>query len=110
MEGVGLKLDKIFVARLARDPRSIAIVRSTAALAHSLDAELVAEGVEDEQTLRALRQYGRTITQGNVHSPPLSADQLQEWLSAWKPGVVETKPRKSGTTPCVAPARLPIRP
>ena len=42
-----LKLDRVFVSRLAQDPRSIAIVRSTVALAHSLGADLVAEGVED---------------------------------------------------------------
>lgn len=76
-----LKLDKIFVARLAQDPRSVAIVRSTVALAHSLGAELVAEGVEDEVTLSALRRYGCTITQGFVHSPPLPPDELQRWIA-----------------------------
>jgi diguanylate cyclase (GGDEF)-like protein len=75
-----LKLDRVFVARLARDPRSIAIVRSTVALAHSLGADLVAEGVEDNATLRALRQYGCNITQGNVHSPPLSPEGFERWL------------------------------
>ena len=75
-----LKLDKVFVARLARDPRSIAIVRSTVALAYSLGADLVAEGVEDQATLRALRRYGCAITQGYIHCPPLPADQLQQWL------------------------------
>lgn len=76
-----LKLDKIFVARLAQDPRSVAIVRSTVALAHSLGAELVAEGVEDEVTLSALRRYGCTITQGFVHSPPLPPEELQHWIT-----------------------------
>jgi diguanylate cyclase len=75
-----LKLDRIFVARLAQDPRSVAIVRSTVALAHSLGADLVAEGVEDEITLSALRRYGCTITQGFVHSPPLPANELQRWI------------------------------
>ncbi len=75
-----LKLDQVFVARLAQDPRSVAIVRSTVALAQSLGAELVAEGVEDEVTLSALRQYGCTITQGFVHSPPLPPDDLRHWI------------------------------
>ena len=75
-----LKLDGVFVARLARDPRSIAIVRSTVALAHSVGADLVAEGVEDLDTLTALRQYGCDITQGHVHSPPLPAEVFKEWL------------------------------
>lgn len=76
-----LKLDKVFVARLADDPRSMAIVRSTVALAHSLGAELVAEGVEDHATLHALRRYGCDLTQGVVHSPPLPADDLGRWLA-----------------------------
>lgn len=84
-----LKLDRVFVARLAQDPRSVAIVRSTVALAESLGADLVAEGVEDEVTLRALRQYGCTITQGFVHSPPLPAADLLQWIAAHAPDVPE---------------------
>ncbi len=76
-----LKLDRVFVARLAHDPRSVAIVRSTVALADSLGADLVAEGVEDEITLGALRRYGCTITQGFVHSRPLPADELRCWIA-----------------------------
>ncbi|BBY26148.1 putative bifunctional diguanylate cyclase/phosphodiesterase [Mycolicibacterium sediminis] len=77
-----LKLDGIFVARLTEDARSVAIVRSTVALAHSLGASLVAEGVEDVETLKALRQYGCDITQGFVHCPPLPADEFDLWLGA----------------------------
>lgn len=80
-----LKLDRIFVSRLAEDPRSIAIVRSTVALAHSLGADLVAEGVEDEATLGALRRYGCNVTQGFVHTPPLPADELVKWIATWTP-------------------------
>ena len=76
-----LKLDRVFVARLAQDPRSVAIVRSTVALARSLGADLVAEGVEDEVTLNAVRRYGCTITQGFLHSPPLPANDLQHWIA-----------------------------
>lgn len=75
-----LKLDGLFVERLPNDSRSIAIVRSTVALAHSLDASLVVEGVEDADTLDALRRYGCDITQGHVHCAPLPADELDHWL------------------------------
>jgi diguanylate cyclase (GGDEF)-like protein len=84
-----LKLDGVFVARLVEDPRSIAIVRSTVTLAHSLGASLVAEGVEDTETLHALRRYGCDITQGYVHCPPLPADELDLWLSAMVPEIVD---------------------
>ena len=48
--------------------------------ANSLGADLVAEGVEDEVTLSALRRYGCSITQGFVHSPPLPPNELQQWI------------------------------
>jgi len=76
-----LKLDGVFVAQVTEDSRSIAIVRSTVALAHSLGAALVAEGVEDLETLNALRAYGCDVTQGYVHCPPLPADEFDRWLS-----------------------------
>jgi diguanylate cyclase len=66
-------------------------VRSTVALANSLGADLVAEGVEDEITLSALRRYGCTITQGFVHSPPLPADEMQRWLCSHAPESDQTR-------------------
>ena len=91
-----LKLDRIFVARLARDPRSVAIVRSTVALAHSLGADLVAEGVEDEVTLNALRRYGVTITQGFVHTPPLPPEELWRWIATHTPQRQSGRPEQAG--------------
>ncbi|WP_082969081.1 bifunctional diguanylate cyclase/phosphodiesterase [Mycobacterium sp. E2699] len=91
-----LKLDRVFVSRLAQDPRSVAIVRSTVALARSLGADLVAEGVEDEVTLRALRRYGCTITQGFVHTPPLPADDLTEWIAVHAPSTNARRSQQAG--------------
>jgi len=93
-----LKLDRVFVARLARDPRSVAIVRSTVALAQSLGAELVAEGVEDEVTLSALRQYGCTITQGFIHTPPLPATDLQHWITSHAPHPASSQSQQAAVT------------
>lgn len=87
-----LKLDRIFVARLAQDARSVAIVRSTVALADSLGADLVAEGVEDEVTLGALQRFGCTITQGFVHTPPLPPAELEKWINHRVP---QRNPRQS---------------
>jgi diguanylate cyclase (GGDEF)-like protein len=93
-----LKLDRIFVARLAYDPRSVAIVRSTVALALSLEADLVAEGVEDEVTLDAVRRYGCTITQGFVHSPPLPADDMRQWILGQAPGRAPSRSEQAGVS------------
>jgi EAL domain-containing protein (putative c-di-GMP-specific phosphodiesterase class I) len=60
------------------------------ALAQSLGAELVAEGVEDEVTLSALRQYGCTITQGFIHTAPLPANDLRHWITSRQAAVADS--------------------
>jgi EAL domain-containing protein (putative c-di-GMP-specific phosphodiesterase class I) len=77
-----LKLDKIFVERLPRNPRSAAIVRSTIDLAHSLGLKVVAEGVEDAVTVELLQRLGCDISQGYLHSRPLPGNAFASWLAA----------------------------
>ena len=87
-----LKLDRIFVARLVHDARSVAIVRSTVALAYNLGADLVAEGVENEATLSALHRYGCMITQGFVHTPPVPPDDVRDWIADHAPDPHPSQP------------------
>ena len=68
-----LKLDRSFVARVTTDPRSAAIVRSTVELAHALGLQVVAEGVEDRQTLDAVESFGCDYAQGYYFSRPVPA-------------------------------------
>jgi EAL domain-containing protein (putative c-di-GMP-specific phosphodiesterase class I) len=77
-----LKLDRSFVAAMTGSPRSAAIVTSTLQLAHALGLVLVAEGVEDEQTLQALTGLGCDTVQGYHLSRPLPAAELEQWLDA----------------------------
>ena len=76
-----LKLDRSFVADVARDARAAAIVHSTVDLAHSLGMGLVAEGVADEEGLRLLRSLGCDQSQSHLHSPPLPAGEFRRWLA-----------------------------
>jgi diguanylate cyclase (GGDEF)-like protein len=76
-----LKLDRSFIMRLAEDPRTAAIVRSTVDLAHSLGLRIVAEGVEDPGTVEVLHRYGCDIIQGFFYSRPLPVAQLSTWLA-----------------------------
>jgi len=66
-----LKLDRVFIARMDRDPRTAAIVASTIALAHSLGLPLVAEGVETSAALEALTAAGCDFGQGYLIARPL---------------------------------------
>ena len=69
-----LKIDRSFIAHVATDRRSAAIVRSTVELAHALDLKVVAEGVEHQQALDALAGFGCDYAQGYHFSRPLPAD------------------------------------
>jgi diguanylate cyclase (GGDEF)-like protein len=65
-----LKLDRSFVRNMATQPRDAAIVGSTVGLAHSLDLILVAEGAEDAETIRLLREMNCDLVQGYYFGRP----------------------------------------
>lgn len=65
-----LKIDRSFVQRLTTDPATALIVASTISLAHGLGLRVVAEGVEDEQTLAALVVAGCDLVQGYLTGRP----------------------------------------
>ncbi|MBP7581259.1 MAG: EAL domain-containing protein, partial [Vogesella sp.] len=58
---------------------SIAIVRAIVALAEALGMEVVAEGVETEVQVRALRELGCPRLQGYYFARPAPAAEL-DWL------------------------------
>jgi diguanylate cyclase (GGDEF)-like protein/PAS domain S-box-containing protein len=76
-----LKIDRSFVADLAETPDA-AIVRSLIELGHRLDLRVVAEGVETEQQLAALRRLGCDAAQGHAVGHPLRAGEIDSWLRA----------------------------
>jgi diguanylate cyclase (GGDEF)-like protein len=76
-----LKIDKSFVVGLTTDARAQAIVRSAVELARALSLTVVAEGIESEETLEALRAMGADLGQGTVIGAPFTADQLEDYLA-----------------------------
>jgi diguanylate cyclase (GGDEF)-like protein len=71
-----VKLDKSFVLNMTGDADDAAIVRSTIELAHNLGLQLVAEGVEDQETLDLLAALGCDLVQGYHLARPMPADDL----------------------------------
>jgi diguanylate cyclase (GGDEF)-like protein len=74
-----LKIDRSFVSDMHKDSASLEIVRSTIQLAHALGMKVVAEGVEDEQTLNTLRALGCNYAQGYFIGRPMMATQIAVW-------------------------------
>ncbi|WP_084727251.1 putative bifunctional diguanylate cyclase/phosphodiesterase [Rhodococcoides yunnanense] len=72
-----LKIDKSFVTAMTDQPTNAAIVRSTIELGRSLGMSVVAEGVEDEETLDRLRVLGCNGAQGFHIGRPVPAEELE---------------------------------
>ena len=68
-----LKIDISFVSALARDERVAKVVRSMIAVAHQLDMLVIAEGVEDAETLERLREMKCDLVQGHHVGIPVPA-------------------------------------
>lgn len=76
-----IKIDKSFVSTAIRSAESLAVVRSVIELGHSLELRVVAEGVEDEPTLRLLQSLDCDVVQGYFLGRPVAGGELLEWLS-----------------------------
>jgi EAL domain-containing protein (putative c-di-GMP-specific phosphodiesterase class I) len=75
-----IKIDKSFVSTMTKSEHDNAIVRSIIELARRLNLEIVAEGVEDEETDGQLRALGCHYIQGYVLTPALAARELEAWI------------------------------
>jgi diguanylate cyclase (GGDEF)-like protein len=75
-----LKIDRTFVVNMAADPDDAVIVRSTVELGHNLGLEVVAEGVENETTLRRLAELDCDTVQGYHLGHPEPAERVAERL------------------------------
>ncbi|MEW6581703.1 MAG: EAL domain-containing protein, partial [Actinomycetota bacterium] len=71
-----IKIDRSFVAEMRPDSRAGLIVRSTVDLGRSLGLEVVAEGVETEETWQELGRLGCDVAQGYVVSRPVEAGEV----------------------------------
>ena len=71
-----LKIDQTFVADLLIDPDDRAIVSAVIALAHALDINVVAEGVETIAQRDMLKRMGCNMYQGYLFAKPCSAAQF----------------------------------
>jgi EAL domain-containing protein (putative c-di-GMP-specific phosphodiesterase class I)/GGDEF domain-containing protein len=77
-----LKIDKSFVLRMLEDPADQRLVGAIISLARQFNLRVVAEGVENRETLNLLTAMGCDCAQGYLFSPALEAPKLRQWLKA----------------------------
>jgi len=70
-----LKIDQSFIRSMLREQRSMQLVQSMIDLGHHLGIRVVAEGVEDEETLQTVTELGCDLAQGfHIGHPVPAAD------------------------------------
>jgi EAL domain-containing protein (putative c-di-GMP-specific phosphodiesterase class I) len=82
-----LKIDRTFVKDMVENEQDRIIVQSTIGLAQNLGLRVIAEGVEDEDSLQHLNEMACDQAQGYHICRPLPWDKLAEWIEyheSWK--------------------------
>jgi diguanylate cyclase (GGDEF)-like protein len=80
-----LKLDRAFVIVLPQDRRAFAVVKAMAQLGRELGMTVVAEGVEEQDQIEALRDAGVDAIQGYIHARPMPEEALLNWFQQRNP-------------------------
>lgn len=76
-----LKIDRSFIGDIETSQDSAAISRAIIGLAHSLDLQVVAEGVENERQLSYLHAHGCDYAQGYLFGRPLQGSELDDYVA-----------------------------
>lgn len=79
-----LKIDKSFVLKLDEQVSDQNIVQSVVLLAHQFGMEIVAEGVENQNSLELLDDYGCEWAQGYHICRPIDAASFVKWFKEYK--------------------------
>lgn len=76
-----LKIDQSFVRDIATDPNDAAIIRAIVQMAHTLNLRAIAEGVENQEMLKHLRDCLCDEVQGYHLARPMPAEKFEEYLT-----------------------------
>ncbi len=76
-----LKIDRSFLENVTTNPDDAAIISAIITIADRLKISVVAEGVENNDQVTLLHELRCDKIQGYVHSPPLSVNDMEKYLS-----------------------------
>jgi diguanylate cyclase (GGDEF)-like protein len=76
-----LKVDRSFVSKIPGSASDMAITSAIIAMAHKLDLQVVAEGVESVEQMLFLQENHCDLLQGYLFSRPLALAELRIWLA-----------------------------
>lgn len=77
----GIKIDRGFVQQASETVEAKEIIRAITSLGRALGKRVHAQGIETEAQWRIMQELGCDVGQGNVCSPPISAEQINLLMS-----------------------------
>ena len=77
-----LKVDQSFIREMLSSPQDEAIVRTVVSLAHNMELDVIAEGVETEEQRQFLRSIGCFTIQGYLLSRPLRIREFNDFIQS----------------------------
>ena len=80
-----IKIERSFISSISKVDTSRRIVQSVITLGRGLGMDIVAEGVETEIEAVMMSNFGCTELQGYYFSRPIDADQMVDFLRAFRP-------------------------
>lgn len=84
-----LKLDMMFIRSVFKENGNLRILKLIVDIADILSVPMIAEGVETEEQLKALREMGCDMVQGYYFSPPRPAADFEKHIEKWLEAVKE---------------------
>ena len=75
-----LKLDRAFLRDILQNTLDESVATAMITLAHNLRIRVIADGVENEEQWEFLRWHRFDAAQGDLLSPPVSADEISKML------------------------------
>lgn len=80
----GIKIDKSFIDRIESSEKELIITKNIVKLAHELNIEIIAEGVEQKEQLQMLKKINCEKIQGFIFGKPVAADEFINFLNKFK--------------------------
>ena len=83
-----LKIDRSFIQKMLKEPEIMQIVKTIITLAHNLNMDVIAEGIEKQEEWEVLQSLNCEYGQGFFFSKPLPEEKVRELLQTASPSLI----------------------
>ncbi len=82
-----IKIDKTFIEIISVDKTDQHIVKAVIDIAHALGMQVVAEGVDSDESLAMILELGCEMAQGYLIARPMRGDLVRKWVEDYSPAL-----------------------